>query len=414
MNPILTGVLALVVAGCSPQAPDTSLVVSSDPALREQVASLLPDLVERSGMELREPVRVERRSRSELEAYLAARLEEELTPEKEAHLVRSYALLGLVPADLALREILLSVYTEQVAGFYDPESTTLFVLDDMPPAALGPLLVHELVHAIQDQSTDLDSLTSEDRGNDRQAAAQAAIEGHATLVMFEHMTAAAEGREVDLAEIPDFGARIRPALEAMRSQYPALSGAPAVIRESVLFPYVEGTGFVHRLWLARGDRPPPFGDDLPLSTEQVLHPERFIGDVAGRDRPTLLTLSVEGWRNVYTDALGAFEVRILLEELVGVEARDAAVGWDGDVFALLAPRTADTGGARGDALVWASVWDDDSARDRFIRILRPGLSSLPGEATIEAMDVEGRPGALLRVGASGEVRVGALAGAGRS
>ena len=126
-----------------------------------------------------------------------------------------YALLGLVPRDLDLRSVLLGLYTEQVAGFYEPDSTALFVMDDQPDAALEGLLVHELVHAIQDQNADLEALTGHDLGNDRATAAQAAIEGHATLVMLEHLTEQMTGVAIDLAVVPDFSAQMRPLLQGM-------------------------------------------------------------------------------------------------------------------------------------------------------------------------------------------------------
>ena len=115
--------------------------------------------------------------------------------EEAAHLTRTYSLVGLVDEDLDLRELLVSVYQEQVAGFYDPDSTALFVMDDMPAETmLESVLIHELVHAVQDQTANLDSLTAEERGNDRQAAAQSAIEGHATLIMLEYMLEQMQGR----------------------------------------------------------------------------------------------------------------------------------------------------------------------------------------------------------------------------
>ena len=70
----------------------------------------------------------------------------------------------------------MDLYTEQVAGFYEPDSTALFVLDDQDEVALKGLLLHELVHAVQDQTVDLDALTDPDLGADRAAAAQSAID----------------------------------------------------------------------------------------------------------------------------------------------------------------------------------------------------------------------------------------------
>jgi hypothetical protein len=303
-----------------------------------------------------------------------------------------------MPRDVDLRAILLSVYTEQVAGFYDPDSTALFVMDDMPVEMLEPVLVHELVHAIQDQTANLDSLTAEERGNDRQAAAQSAIEGHATLVMLEYMAEQLRGEPMDLSELPDFSEAIRPALEGMRSQYPALASAPAIIREGLLFPYLEGASFVGGLWRSLGDRSPPFGPFLPQSTEQVLDPGRAWGE--GADPPTELGVEVGGgYDAVYENSLGQMELQVLLEEHLGAGARALARGWDGDRYVLLEVGRGDGG------LVWASVWDSVPERDRFLEGFGPILARLQAPASMEILDVGGRPGALLRVGVPGDLIV---------
>ena len=391
MNPMLAATLVLAVSACGAQeGPDSPpLVLSSDPALAERAGEVLPDLVARSGLPLAEPVRVETRTRDELESYLAVKLEEELADDEAEWLRDAYALLGLVPPDLDLRRLLLSVYGEQVAGFYDPDSTALFVLADQDGAELETVLVHELVHAVQDQATDLASITAKSRGNDRQLAAQAAIEGHATLVMFEHLMQV-QGMNVDLGRVPDFSGTIRPALEAMRSQFPALAAAPRVFQESLLFPYLEGATFVQTLWSGSDGRTAPFGDLLPESTEQILDPARFLSEPP--DRPTDVTLEFSRDVTVlYENGLGAFETGIFLGTVAGPAAEAARAGWDGDRYALV-----EVEGERG--LAWYSVWDDDAARDRFVRLVAGALGALPGPADVTSVDLGGRPGATVLVG----------------
>lgn len=386
--------LAALSLGCSAQAAD-SLVLTDDPELREVAGELLPDLAERAGLELRAPVRVARRSRAELVAYLTAKLDQEMPAAEERALTESYRLLGLVPEGLDLRALLLSVYTEQVAGFYDPDSTALFVMDDQPAESLRTVLVHELVHAVQDQHADLDSLTARGRGNDRQLAAQAAIEGHATLVMLEYMTEQMRGGSVDLTEIPDFAAQVRPALQALRGQYPALANAPLIVQETLLFPYLEGAGWVQRMWQQAGERTNPFGALLPQSTEQVIVPGGVLP--SERDEPT--EVRVQGAGERYSNTLGQLETAVLLRQLVGgAAASDAARGWDGDRFTLMEA-------GDGLALAWYTVWDDAPARDRFVSTLRPALARLPRTAALDVRDVQGRPGALLSVGALPEVTI---------
>ncbi|MSR36493.1 MAG: hypothetical protein EXR95_07615 [Gemmatimonadetes bacterium] len=385
--------LTALTISCSPQVADT-FVVSDDAELRALATELLPDLTARSGLELKAPVRLARRSRPELVAYLTRKLDQEMPAAEARDITESYRLLGLVPEGLDLRALLLSVYTEQVAGFYDPDSTALFVMDDQPTESLRTVLIHELVHAVQDQHVDLDSLTARARGNDRQMAAQAAIEGHATLVMIEYAASQQMGRRVDLTEIPEISAQMRPDLESLREQYPAVASAPAIIQETLLFPYLEGTGWVLRLWHDAGARPSPLSELLPQSTEQVIGEGPSLPP--GRDEPTEVGLGVAGAR--YSNTLGEMETGVLLRQLVGPAAATAARGWDGDRFALV-------DAAGGPGLVWLTVWDDGAARDLFVATLRPGLARLPGPATLEPTDADGRPGALLRVGTRADVTV---------
>jgi len=393
MNLIFTGALALALTACGPPAPDTSLVISSDPELRNRVGELLPILADKAGMSLDHPIRAERRSREELEGYLIYKLDQELSPTEARARTRSYHLLGMVEEEFDLRNVLLSVYTEQVAGFYDPDSTALFVLDDMPVEMLETVLVHELVHAVQDQTANLDSLTAPERGNDRQVAAQSAIEGHATLIMLEYMAEELQGRPLDLSQLPDFSQTIRPALEAMREQYPALASAPAIIQESLLFPYIEGASFLAARWQGVEGRPPPFGDHLPQSTEQILNPDRAPG--MNEDPPTDVTLVAgNGYTATYGNTLGQLEVGIFLDELLGTGSRELAQGWDGDAFLLLEG----PGGSEG--LYWVSVWDSQAQRDRFFEALQEGLESFPLPATVRVGDALGLPSVTLELGSA--------------
>lgn len=390
------GAMLLCAAALAPpagaQQGSQAMVISSDPELAELAESLLPDLAERSGLPLRAPVRLEERSRAQLVRYLEAKLDEELPADEARAVVDTYSLLGLVPSDLDLRGVLLGLYTEQIAGFYEPDSTALFVLDDQARTDLEGLLIHELVHAIQDQNADLSALTGPDVGSDRATAAQAAIEGHATLVMMEFMAEQMMGMRLDLAMLPDFAAQLRPALEGMRSQFPALAGAPRVVQESLLFPYLEGAAFVQSLW-AEGERVAPFGEYLPLSTEQIV-------DRSVADPPIELALDVTGGRVVDEDVLGWLTMQVLLDEHIGSAGQGLAEGWEGDRYALVERDD----GVRG--LVWYVLWEDDRARDRFASVMGGALDRFGGAATLERTDVAGIPATLLRVGAAADVPVG--------
>jgi len=382
---VLAALLPLPMASCTgPAISEESLVLAVD--------SLLPWLEELSGLEVRGPVNVALRDREELRAYVIQRLEEEFTAEEMRGIEATYRALGLFPDTLDLRSLLLELYTEQVSGYYDPKARTLYVMEGVAPEDVQPVLVHELVHALQDQHVNLDSLVSKDRGNDRQAAAQAAMEGHATLVMFSWLAEQQAGRRVAVDELPDFGAILGPALEARNDSYPVFRSAPRIIRETMLFSYLKGASFVQALWRAEanGGRPAPIGEWLPNSTEQVLRPgERFIRQ---RDEPTEVVLeatpSAQGaWRTVYENTLGELETGIFLSEHLGAGADTIAHGWDGDRYRLLASP------AGGHVFVWYTVWDDDAAANRFAdayrQVLRLRVAARQG--MVERMSVAGRP-----------------------
>ncbi|MCY3707006.1 MAG: hypothetical protein OXH08_16145 [Gammaproteobacteria bacterium] len=381
-------VILLPSVACSQESPTSGLVVSSDAALQEMANALLEDIGERSGFSFTRPVRVEWRSEEELVRYLSFKLDEEFQEGEVERIRDSYALLGLVPETLDLDALFLALYTEQVAGFYDPDSVALYVRSGQDEETVESVLVHELVHAAQDQAVDLDALTERGRGNDRQIAAQAAAEGHATLVMLEYALEKQQGSEVDLVAIPNFIDLMGPSLAAAASSSPVLSTAPAIVRESLIFPYVQGTEYVRVLWQRRPGRPPPFGELLPHSTEQVLEPERAFGPEP--DAPLNIELSGGGASVTYTNSLGVAEIGILFEEVAG-DGRPIQ-GWEGDQFALVERDD----GSRG--LVWWSVWEDVAARDAFVSRGQAVAAALT-DATLEPGMLDGRPAAVLTVGA---------------
>jgi len=352
------------------------------------VDSLLPELGRLASLQPTGPVRIARRTAAQVRQYVAGRLDEELPPAEISQLKDVYALLGLVPDTLDLRGLLLELYSEQIVGYYDPHERTLFVVEGIPRETLAPVLAHELVHAIQDQHANLDSLISRERGNDRQEAAHAAIEGHATVVMFAFLAEQAQGARLDPATLPNPAPQLAAGLSAENEQFPVFRGAPDVIRETMLFPYVGGADFVYRLWHARPrSRPAPLGEWLPQSTEQVLHPvESFL---TNRDEPTTLTPPdpPPGWAAVGgPDQLGELETGIFLGHYLGDSARTLARGWDGDAYRLLV----DSEGNH--ALVWSSVWDDASAAASFADALRKVANAAPGRAyRIRQFQLQGRP-----------------------
>ncbi len=354
------GALALVscLAGCggADAAGEARNGAQPDTTLQRLAADLLPAAEVRSGLPARGPINLARRSKEGLEAFLVAEMAAQLPPERLEAVVRTYARLGLVPDSIDLEPLLRSLLLEQVVGYYDPERDTLYVVEGADESLLETVVLHEIVHALQDQYVDLDSMmTANQERNDRGTAAQAAMEGHATFAMLEWQLARMMG-EADLTALPGLDALLGDdPLAAAGLEMPVLEEVPAVIRESLLFPYIGGLVYLQKHWAGPWGRVPPLGSEMPVSTEQILHPERF---APGReDMPTYVAFEGQlpsGWTEVLTDDLGELETRIFLREFLPdrAAADRAAAGWDGDRFRLL-------DGPAGESLLWFTVWDTD-------------------------------------------------------
>ncbi|HET9985097.1 MAG TPA: hypothetical protein VFQ38_15965 [Longimicrobiales bacterium] len=381
------GAAALVACG------DRSRPEQQEARVRPVVDSLLPRLEYLSGLRAVRPIRIGYRTRAQVREYVVRQLDRDLPPPELGGIQATYSTLGLIPDTLDLRALLIDLYTEQVGGYYDPETKTFYTVEGTPRSALRTVLAHELVHALQDQHVNLDSLVARERGNDRQTAAQAAVEGQATAVMVVVLADRAAHHPVDPAQLPDLGEQLAPAIEEQNTQFPVYARAPRIIRETLVFPYLQGAAFVQELWRDRAAGgppkngwPAPLDSLLPQSTEQVMHPDRF---VEARDTPTELRLgrtppSPSGWRTRYENTLGELETTIFLEQFLGDSA--TADGWDGDRFRLL------EGPGNARALVWYSVWDRAAAADTFAADYRRVLARRPARrARVERLEVRGRP-----------------------
>ena len=131
---------------------------------------VLEDVTEFSGLEVLDQIQIDYRTKEEISKYVQSRLERDLPESVEQYIIESYSLLGLFPKNLDLRQTLANLYGEQVIGFYDPEDRALYLQEEVPLENLGSLLVHEMVHALQDQHFDLTSLMGSSLNNDERTA----------------------------------------------------------------------------------------------------------------------------------------------------------------------------------------------------------------------------------------------------
>lgn len=346
------GLILLLAAlpACRPPVRDT------DQEVKRLADDVIPRVEQSAGLRFKTPPRFAVRDRAEVERYLRAQLDQEYPAHKLANVATAYRLVGLIPDTLDLRAMLLAVLGEQVAGYYDPDSLTLYVVKGADPAQLRIVLAHELVHALQGQYTSLDSLMHLERENDRQLAVQAVLEGQATLASLTAMLDSAR-----LRQLGDFWGDVRASIRKEQSRMPLFSSAPLLIRQELLFPYLAGADFMR--WFDRQyPDTMPFGPRMPQSTEQILYPDKY----AEGDEPIELRFAPAptAGQLVYDDTFGQFETRIILWQHTGSESlgNAGAIGWEGDRFAVYRDDS-------GDALVWWSVWETSQYAKKFANML---------------------------------------------
>ena len=207
-----------------------------------------------------------------------------------------------------------------------------------------------MIHALQGQYIPLDSILHDISNNDRLTAAQAVLEGQATLASIEVLS---PGQNV--GDNPEFWDLYREQVREQQSSMPVFAKAPLVVRESLIFPYLAGAEFMHRWKTSPLRDTVPYGPRMPVSTEQILFPDRYLRS----DLPLALTLPPSSGV-IHEDVLGESEMRVLMARLSGAREVRAGgpIGWGGDRYRIFSTPS-------GPALVWYVVWDDTRSAERF-------------------------------------------------
>ncbi|MBA2683270.1 MAG: hypothetical protein H0U66_02090 [Gemmatimonadaceae bacterium] len=329
--------MTIFTAGC----PGKEKLTAQGPYAQE-VSDAIPKIERVTGLKFKKQPVLERRTKEQVRAFLVKQFEDERSQTDLAAQQTLLRRLGLVGEDFDLRALMLDLYTEQIVGFYDPATKVLYVVDGAPPDQLGFVIEHELVHALQDQYTNLDSLLHIKGDDDRVLAAQSVMEGQATLVPLRDRLGPA-------AEIPGGWDRVRQMVRESSSSMPKFAAAPQILQETLIFPYLSGMEFMKHF----DDQEPgkmPFGAAMPVSSTQIIHPSAYFGSNA--EQPVTITLPpLHGATNTYENDMGEFETRLFLFQHLKDQNASirAAMGWAGDRYAILKT-------PHGDGLAWVTVW----------------------------------------------------------
>ena len=332
------------------------------PTAFDGVVAELRSFVERErGLAFLRPVPVQLQSDDDFVATLR-RLQRRRRGDADASvLINVVRALGLVdgPFDASVLD---AGAEEGVLGFYDSERRRLHVRGDAATPAVRRVLVHELTHALDDQHFGLERPHLERREDEAALGFAALVEGDAVRVeerYFESLTP--EDRRAADVEADAIGTD------------PDL---PRVFEVLLAFPYDAGAAFVAALAGAGGpERINAAFANPPTTSEQVLHPDRYLGEEPGKE----VTAPVADGRVVDRGQLGELGLRLLLQE--GLDRGAAARGADG------------WGADR--SVAWANgeqtcvrdhvVMDTPGDRDELVEGLRAWATRNPG-AVVEGGD----------------------------
>jgi hypothetical protein len=387
----LAALIAVAACGSATTSPSTATTPSASPAptatlapattaspAASLTADAIYDAVEQQvvairGLKPTKPVERQFIDGTELRTILTREFDQDTPPAYLAANERLYKSLGLIPADSSLRTLSLDLLSGGVAGFYRNDEGKLYVVSKSggPGANERFYFAHEYDHALQDQNStifkDFDGVLDQ---SDQLLARQAIYEGDATLLMTQW--AAANLSQADLVEL--LAAASDPAAQQV------MATAPAILRDTLTFPYTTGAGYVTSVQSKDGwDAVNKLFTKMPVSTEQILHPEK------SGEAPVAVTLPADlktklgaGWSVPLEDTFGELQLGIWLKEagVAAIDATAAAAGWGGDRVAVVEG----PGGAW--ATVMQTVWDTEADAAAFETAAKTALEKSPGVAQV--------------------------------
>jgi hypothetical protein len=285
-----------------------------------------------TGLPIRREVKRKLTSRNEVESYLTKHVNDEDTQR----LRRSELVLkkfGLLPRDFKLETFLVALLREEVAGYYDPKTRTVNLLDWVPMEEQEPVMAHELTHALQDQDIGLqkwmkrgekdlgelkrDPTPADIENDEMDNAREAVIEGQAQAMMFQYAIAPTGHTITNSPAL--VGAMEEETLTGTPGTK-VFNDAPIFLKESMTFPYSYGMDFVIKVMKA-GGKEKAFGAVLrnpPHTTRQIMQPETYLsGEKIEAMRVPDFKRDFKDYQKFDIGAMGEFDVAVLIEQYAG-------------------------------------------------------------------------------------------------
>ena len=330
-----------------------------------------------TGLALKRSVKGQLASRDQVQNYIEKRMKDN---EDAQRLQRAEIVLqkfGLLPRDFNLQQFLVTLLREQVAGYYDPDTKTMYLLDWLDPEQQKPVMAHELTHALQDQNFGMKKWMKENRqdgspsddvnGDEQTAARTAVVEGQAMTVMVDYLLEPAGKSVMDSPSIVD-------AIEAGMTggaTTPIYNTAPLYLKSLLIFPYTHGLNFTRAL-LENGGKKRAYEQvfkEPPQDTRHIMQPSTYL---AGQKIPEVkvpdLVKSMSGYERYDVGSIGEFDTDVIVSTYSKKdENKKLAQSWRGGWYYALHKK--DQPAAAGNVgLVYVSRWADKASATQFAKM----------------------------------------------
>lgn len=381
------------------KAPEHHLSKAEADELFKSIDEILAFVSKDTGLPIKHPVKRELATREFVVKYLEEHMKEDKDAEKLERSEASLKKFRLLPKDFDLRPFLLDMLKEQVAGFYDPKTKTMYLLDWVEPEAQKTVLAHELTHALQDQNfgmekwmeagKDSKDLAQDMERDERQSAREAVLEGQGMIAMMDYMMAP-QGLKV--TDAPQLVEAMRAGMTSSAPNSPTFTSAPKFLQDIMIFPYSDGMNFVLQVLLKKGIAGGFTGvlENPPSTTRNIMEPQTY---VANEPMPQIKVAHVDelldkGWQRWDYGYMGEYDVALVMRQWFDRATADkVSPGWRGGYY--LAYRKDDKKAAKDAriapedlALTYISKWESPEQARTFAKLYSEGIEKRYTKAVV--------------------------------
>jgi hypothetical protein len=331
-----------------------------------------------TSLPIHESVKRRLTSRDEVVAYIEKHMAEDEDAQRLRRSERVLKKFGMLPRDFDLQKFLIALLREQVAGYYDPKTKTVNLLDWIDGEQQKPVLAHELTHALQDQSfglekwmkagdTDLskvEHITAADLEADEAIEArQAIVEGQAMVVLIDYSLAPTGQTMLDSPQVVE---ALKAGMLVGTADSIQFQDAPIFMKESLTFPYRYGLDFEAEL-LSKGGKDKAYAgafSNPPVNTRQIMEPKTYLAhEHLEPMRVPDFARDFKNYERFDVGAFGEFDVALLIDQYAGVDASKALYPqWRGGYYYAAQPK-GDSSAPLG--LLYVSRWSSTSKAAEF-------------------------------------------------